>query len=92
VGSNYGSKFSIWSEWPHLSTKGWKKPPRDLTGRRGRDVLNSREVTGYLFYDGNAPWHGTAELSSYRDRLLVLKNVISKGNENEIELSHHNQG
>lgn len=91
VGSNYGSKFSTWEEWPHLSTRGWKRPPRDLTGRTGRDVFNSRKVTGYLFYDGNAPWHGPTQLSSYRDRLLKLKDTINKGDENEVELSHSNQ-
>lgn len=78
VGSNYGRKFSSWNDWPHLSTYHWPKWPRDLTGRQGRDVFDGKRVTGYLFYDSNAPWHGTAELTKYRDRLLELKNIIRK--------------
>jgi hypothetical protein len=86
VGSNYGRKHSTWDNWPHLTTRHWAKWPHDLTGRTGRDVFNSREVTGYLFYDGNAPWQGRTQLRSYLDRLLVLKDIISKGNANEIQL------
>jgi hypothetical protein len=76
VGSNYGTKFSSWQDWPHLKTSHWAKWPRDLAGRSVRDKFNDGKITGYLFYDGNAPWHGTYELTCYRDRLLKLKEYI----------------